>query len=69
MTLFPLVVEQLKAQDAATSCFSEAGRFRPTTHRSSRAWAFEKFLRPGAPLAHIVDFVERECGRRRELVG
>jgi methylmalonyl-CoA mutase cobalamin-binding subunit len=24
---------------------------------------------PGAPLQSIVDFVERECGRRRELVG
>ena len=51
MTLFPLVVEQLKAQGAATSCFSAAGPFRPKTPKSSRTWAFEKSLRPGAPLA------------------
>jgi len=24
---------------------------------------------PGAPLSQIVEFVERECGKRRELVG
>jgi hypothetical protein len=24
---------------------------------------------PGAPLSDIIKFIERECGKRRELVG
>jgi methylmalonyl-CoA mutase C-terminal domain/subunit len=37
--------------------------------RELRALGVREIFTPGAPLAQIVEFVERECGKRRELVG
>ena len=37
--------------------------------RELKELGVREIFTPGAPLSQIVEFVERECGRRRELVG
>jgi len=69
MTLFPLVVEQLKAQGAGDIVFFGGGTIPPEDSESLKALGVSQIFTPGAPLQEIVDFVERECGQRRELVG
>ena len=69
MTLFPLVVEQLAAQDAADIVFFGGGTIPPDDVAALKAAGVAEIFTPGAPLQQIVDFVNRECGRRRELVG
>jgi methylmalonyl-CoA mutase, C-terminal domain len=69
MTLFPLVVEQLKAQGAGDIVFFGGGTIPPEDSESLKALGVRAIFTPGAPLQEIVDFVERECGQRRELVG
>jgi methylmalonyl-CoA mutase C-terminal domain/subunit len=68
MTLFPLVVDQLKAQDGDIVFFG-GGTIPPEDAAALKKAGVRAIFTPGAPLAEIVDFVERECGRRRELVG
>ncbi len=69
MTLFPLVVEQLKAQDAEDVVFFGGGTIPPEDAAELRKRGVKAIFTPGAPLQDIVDFVEAECGKRRELVG
>jgi methylmalonyl-CoA mutase C-terminal domain/subunit len=69
MTLFPLVIEQLKAQDAADVVFFGGGTIPPEDADELRKLGVKAIFTPGAPLQEIVDFVESECGKRRELVG
>jgi methylmalonyl-CoA mutase C-terminal domain/subunit len=69
MTLFPLVVEQLREQDAGDIVFFGGGTIPPDDAGSLKSMGVREIFTPGAPLQSIVDFVERECGRRRELVG
>jgi len=69
MTLFPLVLEQLKAQDAADVVFFGGGTIPPEDADALRKLGVKAIFTPGAPLQDIVDFVESECGKRRELVG
>jgi methylmalonyl-CoA mutase C-terminal domain/subunit len=69
MTLFPLVLEQLKAQDAADIVFFWGGTIPPEDAKELRKLGVRAVFTPGAPLQEIVDFVEAECGKRRELVG
>ena len=69
MTLFPLIVEQLKEQDAADIVFFGGGTIPPDDAATLKEIGVREIFTPGAPLQSIVDFVERECGRRRELVG
>jgi methylmalonyl-CoA mutase C-terminal domain/subunit len=69
MTLFPMVVEQLKAQGAGDIVFFGGGTIPPEDSEALKAMGVRAIFTPGAPLQEIVDFVERECGRRRELVG
>jgi methylmalonyl-CoA mutase C-terminal domain/subunit len=69
MTLFPLVLEQLKAQDAADIVFFGGGTIPPEDANELRKLGVRAVFTPGAPLQEIVDFVEAECGKRRELVG
>jgi len=69
MTLFPAVLEQLAAQGAGDIVFFGGGTIPADDARELRALGVREIFTPGAPLAHIVDFVERECGARRELVG
>jgi methylmalonyl-CoA mutase C-terminal domain/subunit len=68
MTLFPLVLEQLKAQDAADIVFFGGGTIPPEDADELRNLGVKAIFTPGAPLQEIVDFVEAECGKRRELV-
>ena len=69
MTLFPAVLEQLKAKGAGDIVFFGGGTIpRDDTAELKRLGVREVFT-PGAPLAQIIDFVRRECGARRELVG
>ena len=68
MTLFPLVVEQLRAQDGDIVFFG-GGTIPPEDAEALKGAGVREIFTPGAPLAEIVEFVERECGRRRELLG
>lgn len=66
MTLFPSVVEQLKAQDADIVFFG-GGTIPPEDAQELKRLGVREIFTPGAPLSDIVAFVERECGQRREL--
>ncbi len=68
MTLFPLVVEQLKAQGADGVVFFGGGTIPAADAVELKRLGVREIFTPGAPLATIVEFVERECGKRRELV-
>jgi methylmalonyl-CoA mutase C-terminal domain/subunit len=69
MTLFPAVLEQLAEQGAGDIVFFGGGTIPADDARELRALGVREIFTPGAPLANIVDFVQRECGKRRELVG
>ncbi len=69
MTLFPAVIEQLAAQGAGDIVFFGGGTIPADDARELRVLGVREIFTPGAPLANIVEFVERECGARRELVG
>jgi methylmalonyl-CoA mutase C-terminal domain/subunit len=69
MTLFPLVLEQLKAQDADDVVFFGGGTIPPEDADALRKLGVKAIFTPGAPLQEIIDFVQAECGKRRELVG
>ncbi len=69
MTLFPLVVEQLRAQGAGDIVFFGGGTIPADDARELKALGVREIFTPGAPLAEIVAFVEREAGARRTLVG
>jgi len=69
MTLFPAVLEQLAAQDASDVVFFGGGTIPPDDARELRRLGVREIFTPGAPLSQIIAFVQRECGRRRELVG
>jgi methylmalonyl-CoA mutase, C-terminal domain len=69
MTLFPLVVEQLKEKNASDIVFFGGGTIPPEDAEALKERGVREIFTPGAPLQEIVDFVRRECGQRRELVG
>ena len=69
MTLFPLVVEQLKARDAGDIVFFGGGTIPAEDAKRLKELGVQEIFTPGAPLQEIIDFVERECGKRRALVG
>jgi methylmalonyl-CoA mutase C-terminal domain/subunit len=69
MTLFPLVVEQLKGRDASDIVFFGGGTIPAEDAKRLKELGVREIFTPGAPLQEIIDFVERECGKRRALVG
>jgi methylmalonyl-CoA mutase C-terminal domain/subunit len=69
MTLFPLVVEQLKAQGAGDIVFFGGGTIPADDALELKERGVRAIFTPGAPLQEIIDFVNAECGKRRELVG
>lgn len=69
MTLFPLVVEQLKAQKASDIVFFGGGTIPAEDAKRLKELGVREIFTPGAPLQQIIDFVQRECGKRRALVG
>jgi methylmalonyl-CoA mutase, C-terminal domain len=69
MTLFPLVVEQLAAQGAGDIVFFGGGTIPADDAIELKARGVRAIFTPGAPLQEIIDFVNAECGKRRELVG
>ena len=69
MTLFPLVIEQLKAQGAEDVVFFGGGTIPPEDVKDLKTKGVKAIFTPGAPLQEIIDFVEAECGKRRQLVG
>lgn len=69
MTLFPLVVDQLRNQGAADIVFFGGGTIPSEDAKRLRELGVRQIFTPGAPLQEIIDFVERECGKRRALVG
>ena len=64
MTLFPLVVEQLRAQDAGDVVFFGGGTIPDEDAKRLKDLGVREIFTPGATLQNIVDFVRRECGRR-----
>jgi methylmalonyl-CoA mutase C-terminal domain/subunit len=69
MTLFPLVVEQLAAQGAGDIVFFGGGTIPADDAKELKDRGVRAIFTPGAPLQEIIDFVNSECGKRRELVG
>jgi len=69
MTLFPLVVSQLKEQGADDIVFFGGGTIPAEDSQALKDAGVRAIFTPGAPLQEIIDFVNRECGKRRELVG
>jgi methylmalonyl-CoA mutase C-terminal domain/subunit len=69
MTLFPMVLEQLAAQGAGDIVFFGGGTIPPDDLAELKRLGVREVFTPGAPLAEIIAFVERECGKRRTLVG
>jgi methylmalonyl-CoA mutase C-terminal domain/subunit len=69
MTLFPDVIDALAAKGAGDIVFFGGGTIPPDDAAELKAKGVREIFTPGAPLADIVSFVERECGKRRELVG
>jgi len=69
MTLFPLVVEQLRSHDAADIVFFGGGTIPAEDTKRLKELGVREIFTPGAPLQEIIDFVRRECGKRRALVG
>ena len=69
MTLFPLVIDQLKAQGAQDVVFFGGGTIPPDDVAALKEKGVQAIFTPGAPLQEIIDFVQAECGKRRELVG
>ena len=69
MTLFPAVLEQLKAKGAGDIVFFGGGTIPNDDTAELKRLGVREIFTPGAPLAEIIEFVRRECGRRRELVG
>jgi methylmalonyl-CoA mutase C-terminal domain/subunit len=69
MTLFPAVLEQLKANGAGDIVFFGGGTIPADDTAELKRLGVREVFTPGAPLALIIDFVRRECGARRELVG
>ena len=69
MTLFPLVLEQLKAQGAEDVVFFGGGTIPPEDAEDLKRRGVKAIFTPGAPLQEIIDFVQAECGKRRQLVG
>ena len=69
MTLFPLVVEQLAEQGASDIVFFGGGTIPADDAIELKKRGVRAIFTPGAPLQEIIDFVNSECGKRRELVG
>jgi methylmalonyl-CoA mutase C-terminal domain/subunit len=69
MTLFPLIVAALAEQQADDIVFFGGGTIPADDAAELKRMGVREIFTPGAPLATIIAFVERECGRRRELVG
>ena len=67
MTLFPLIVAQLKAQGADDIVFFGGGTIPPEDAEELRRKGVKAIFTPGAPLSEIVAFVERECGKREPV--
>ncbi len=69
MTLFPAVLDALAAQGASDVVFFGGGTIPADDARELRRLGVREIFTPGAPLSNIIEFVRRECGKRRELVG
>jgi methylmalonyl-CoA mutase, C-terminal domain len=69
MTLFPLVLEQLKAAGAADIVFFGGGTIPTEDADELKRLGVREIFTPGAPLSDIIAFVEDACGKRRALVG
>lgn len=69
MTLFPAVLDALAAQEASDVVFFGGGTIPPDDARELKRLGVREIFTPGAPLSNIINFVRRECGKRRELVG
>ncbi|HEX3452846.1 MAG TPA: hypothetical protein VHS26_06035, partial [Solirubrobacteraceae bacterium] len=63
------VVEQLKEQGADDIVFFGGGTIPADDAAELKRLGVREIFTPGAPLSEIITFVERECGKRRELAG
>ncbi|HVA38075.1 MAG TPA: cobalamin B12-binding domain-containing protein [Candidatus Dormibacteraeota bacterium] len=68
MTLFPMVVEQLKARGAEDIVFFGGGTIPADDADELKRLGVRAIFTPGAPLSEIIDFVRSECSKRREVL-
>jgi methylmalonyl-CoA mutase C-terminal domain/subunit len=69
MTLFPEILRELRERGADDIVFFGGGTIPPDDAEELRRMGVRAIFTPGTPLKEIISFVERECGKRRELVG
>lgn len=68
MTLFPRILEQLRARGAGDILLFGGGTIPPEDAAELKRLGVRELFTPGTPLSTIIEFVEREAGKRRELV-
>jgi len=68
MTLFPLVLEQLKENGAEDVVFFGGGTIPADDAAELKALGVREIFTPGARLGDIIAFVESACGERRDRV-
>ena len=66
MTLFPLILDQLKAQNAEDIVFFGGGTIPPEDAEALRERGVQAVFTPGAPLQEIVDTMVSVYGRYTE---
>ncbi len=69
MTLFPLVIEQLKAQGAEDVVFFGGGTIPPEDVTELRSKGVKAVFTPALHCKRSSISSNRECGKRRQLVG
>jgi methylmalonyl-CoA mutase, C-terminal domain len=67
MTLFPKILEQLREHGADDILLFGGGTIPAADAEKLKAIGVREIFTPGAPLAEIIAFVEREASKRREL--
>jgi methylmalonyl-CoA mutase C-terminal domain/subunit len=64
MTLFPKILEHLRARGADDIFLFGGGTIPAADVETLKAMGVREIFTPGAPLSEIVAFVEREAGKR-----
>jgi methylmalonyl-CoA mutase C-terminal domain/subunit len=64
MTLFPKILEHLRARGADDIFLIGGGTIPAADVETLKAMGVREIFTPGAPLSEIVAFVEREAGKR-----
>src|ERR1700716_1495875 len=66
MTLFPLVVDQVREHGAEDIVFFGEGTIPADDAAELKRCGVSEIFTPGAALGDIIAFIERECGKQRK---